>query len=46
MDDAAFPVSSTGLRELIRDGKPTDGLLPDSVADYISENNLYKEVAI
>ena len=46
MDDAAFPVSSTGLRELIRDGKPTDGLLPDSVADYISENNLYKEVTI
>ena len=46
MDDAAFPVSSTELRELIRDGKPTDGLLPDSVADYISENHLYKEVAI
>lgn len=46
MDGAPFEVSSTGLRELIRDGKPTGRFIPESVADYIAKNHLYKEVNI
>lgn len=35
-------VSSTELRQRLKDGGTTEGLLPDGVAAYIAENNLYK----
>ncbi len=34
-------VSSTELRERMQNGQSTDGFLPDRVARYIAENNLY-----
>ena len=35
-------VSSTELRERLRTGMPTDGLLPETVAAYIAKNKLYR----
>jgi len=35
-------VSSTELRERLRGGLSVDGLLSDSVAEYIAKNNLYR----
>ena len=43
MEDAPLEISSTELRGLIRSGRPTEGLIPDSVAEYIAANHLYKE---
>ena len=39
------PVSATGIRELVRAGKPIDGLVPDAVRDYIVAHDLYRERA-
>ncbi len=36
-----FPVSSTQIRGMIREGEPVDGLLPDGVPGYIKDNHLY-----
>ena len=36
-----LPVSSTEIRENIKNGKSTRGLLSDEVAEYISANDLY-----
>ncbi len=36
-------VSSTELRESIKNGCSTEGLLPDGVAEFISKNNLYMQ---
>ncbi len=36
-----LPVSSTEIRENVKCGKSTKGLLSDEVADYISANKLY-----
>lgn len=35
-------ISSTELRERLRGGLSVDGLLSDSVAEYIAKNNLYR----
>ena len=42
IDAPPLEVSSTELRERLRAGLPTDGMLPDAVAEYIAENNLYR----
>ncbi len=39
---APLPVSSTEIREKIRNGESLMGLLSDEVADYIVSNGLYK----
>jgi len=35
-------ISSTDIRQRVRDGLPIDYLTPQPVVDYISENNLYR----
>ena len=42
IDEPPLVVSSTELRERLRTGMPTDGLLPGAVADYIAKNKLYR----
>lgn len=37
-----FEVSSTEIRALIKDNKPTDGLLDEAVRFYIEDKGLYK----
>ena len=37
----AQPVSSTEIRERLRDGRPIDGLVVPAVASYIEEHDLY-----
>ena len=37
-----FEVSSTEIRELIRNGESTDGLLDPAVRAYIDERGLYR----
>ena len=37
------PVSATEIRERVREGKPISGLVPGSVAAYISAANLYRD---
>lgn len=43
IDERPLEVSSTELRERLQSGRPTDGMIPQSVADYIRENHLYQE---
>lgn len=38
----AFEVSSTEIRKLLAEGKPTTGLLSDAVRAYIDERGLYR----
>lgn len=38
-------VSSTMIRERVRDGRPTRYLTPDAVRDYVDRHGLYKEAA-
>lgn len=38
-------VSSTMIRERVRDGMPTRYLTPDAVRDYVDRHGLYKEAA-
>ena len=38
-------ISSTGIRNRLREGKPIRYLLPDDVLDYISRHNLYCNAA-
>ncbi len=42
IEDEPFEVSSTQIRNMIAEGKDTNGLLPESVLEYIKEHNLYK----
>ena len=44
IQDPAFPngVSSTRLRDALRQGKSIRYCTPDPVVDYILENNLYR----
>jgi nicotinate-nucleotide adenylyltransferase len=37
-------ISSTDIRRRVRDGLPIDALVPASVARYITEHGLYREV--
>jgi nicotinic acid mononucleotide adenylyltransferase len=37
------PVSSTEIRQCVRDGKPIDAFVDPLVARYIQHNGLYKE---
>ena len=37
-----YDISSTQIRDLISEDKPTDNLIPDKIRKYINENNLYK----
>ena len=34
-------ISSTDIRERVREGKPIDDLVPGAVAEYIAKNKLY-----
>ena len=43
VDVPAVDVSSTQIRSRIAEGEPIDGLVPESVADYISSHRLYRE---
>lgn len=38
-------ISSTAVRDRVRDGRPLDRLVPDAVADYIRRRGLYMEEA-
>lgn len=40
---SAFECSSTDVREKIRAGESTDGLLDSTVSAYIAENNIYSD---
>ena len=42
IDEPPLVISSTELRERLRAGLPTDGMLPDAVTEYIAKNNLYR----
>lgn len=37
-----LPISSTLVRETVREGRPLDGLVPRSVASYIAAHGLYR----
>lgn len=41
IDAPVMPISSTEIRERIREGKTVKGMLPDKVLRYIEENRLY-----
>ncbi|MBD3179159.1 MAG: nicotinate (nicotinamide) nucleotide adenylyltransferase [Candidatus Latescibacteria bacterium] len=36
-------ISSTGVREAARKGRPIDDMVPDAVAEFIRENSLYRK---
>lgn len=38
-----LPVSSTMVREAVREGESISGMVPEAVAEYIRENHLYLE---
>ncbi len=42
MEVPALDISSTDIRQRVREGKPIKYLLPESVEDYILKNNLYR----
>jgi nicotinate-nucleotide adenylyltransferase len=39
---AAMDISSTGIRERLRDGASVQSLIPERVAEYIGEHDLYR----
>src|SRR5207237_808794 len=43
LETTALNISSTGIRDRIRQGLPARYLTPDSVLDYISQQGLYRE---
>ncbi len=42
LDAPVFEVSSSEIRELLKNGKSTDGILFDAVREYIDEKGLYR----
>lgn len=42
LDISALPISSTQIRAKVDAGESLAGLVPDAVADYIRDNNLYQ----
>ena len=40
----AIELSSSEVREAIAKGQPIDGMVPPSVARYVNENHLYRNV--
>ncbi len=44
IDMGEVNISSTRIRECIRKNNPIGDMVPKQVADYITENNLYKQV--
>ena len=36
------PLSSTAVRAAVREGRPLSGMVDDRVAEYITENGLYR----
>ena len=36
-----FPVSSSRIRQMAKEGKPLTGLVPDAVEEYIRSQKLY-----
>ncbi len=42
LNSRIIEISSTEIREKIKNGKPVDFLLPKVVLDYIKEHNIYK----
>jgi nicotinate-nucleotide adenylyltransferase len=42
LGNALLPVSSSGIREAIRAGKPWRSLVPEAVSRYIGEHTLYE----
>lgn len=45
LEISALPISSTQCRERIKNGLSLDGLVPDKVAQYIEEHQLYRRNA-
>mgnify|MGYP003577297287 CR=1 FL=1 len=45
VDAPTAPVSSTAIRERIRNDESIEGMVPRGVADYIKQHSLYREGA-
>jgi len=43
IDELGVDISATQIRENLRDGKPTQDLMPDEVIGYIRDNGLYRK---
>ncbi|MDD4238093.1 MAG: nicotinate-nucleotide adenylyltransferase [Desulfotomaculaceae bacterium] len=43
MEVPALAISSTGIRQRVREGRPIKYLLPESVEEYITSNNIYQD---